>query len=243
MNARACGLLLAGTLAIALVGCESSQDKSARLKRQGAHALALQRGLVITKRNTSVRIVKTGLVTDSNGTAAAITLRSAKPSPLGTTPIAFTILDPKGKSVFRNDAAGLQPSLVSIAAMPPGQDVTWVNDQVTPNGTAAKLRAELGAAISTAPPALPKIDVGQPHLLNDSTSGMEAVGKVTNDSKVTQLKLFVYLAAWRGGKLVAAGRGAINKLAAGAHTDYHIFLIGKPQGAQFSVSAPPTVFR
>jgi hypothetical protein len=242
MTARDSAVLLLGVLAVAIGGCESSQDRSARLKRQGGKAIGEQRGLVIQKRNADVRVVQTGIVTDSNGTAAAVTLRDVKAMPLGTLPIAITVVGPGGKSVFRNNAPGLQPSLVSVAALPAGHSVTWVNDQVIPSGKAINVRTEVGAGGDARAP-LPKIDVGAPHLVNDPTSGLEAVGKITNSSSVTQLKLFVYIAAWRQGRLVSAGRGAISKLAAGAHTNYHVFLIGKPHGAQFSVSAPPTVLR
>jgi hypothetical protein len=234
--------LLLGAVAIALIGCESSQDKSARLKRQGVKAIGEQRGLVITKKSTDVKVVQTGVVTDSNGTAAAVTLRDTKAMPLGTLPIAITVVDPNGKAVFRNNSPGLQESLTSLAALPAKHELTWVNDQVTPNGSAVRVRAEIGAG-STAPGSLPKVEIEQPHLTTDPTSGVEAVGKITNRSSIAQLKLFVYIAAWKNGKLVSAGRGAIQKLNPGAHTDYHVFLIGNPRGAQFTVSAPPTVLR
>jgi hypothetical protein len=172
-----------------------------------------------------------------------VVLKNRKSTPLGVVPISINVLGPGGRYVFQNNAPGLEPSLVSTAALPPSSELAWVDDQVTPNGKATTVRAVAGQGGSGAPPALPKIDVGAPKLINDLTSGLEVTGKITNRSSVTQLKLFVYAVGRQGSKVVAAGRGAIARLVAGAHANYHIFLIGNPQGAQFTVYAPPTVLR
>jgi hypothetical protein len=235
--------LLLAALTLAISGCESSQDRSAQLKKAGQGVIANQRGLVISERNSDVRVVHTGVITDPNGTAAAIVLRNVKPTTLASLPIAITVLGPGGKSVFRNNSPGLQPSLVSVAALPARGEITWVNDQVIPTGKAIAVHAEVGAGGSGAPASLPRIDVGAPRLSNDPSSGLEASGRITNPSSVVQLKLFVYVSAWRAGRLVSAGRGAIARLAAHAHTTYHVFLIGNPQGARLTVVAPPTVLR
>jgi hypothetical protein len=243
MSAHKSTWLLLGALVVAISGCESSQDRSARLQREGERAIADQHGLVIHTPNANVRVLQTGVVTDSNGTAAAVIMRNTKAMSLGTVPIAITVLGPGGKTVFRNNTPGLQPSLVSIAALPPGGEITWVNDQVIPAGPAVKVRADVGAGGTGAPASLPRIEVGAPHLVNDPTSGLEAVGRITNTSSVTQTKLFVYVSGWRGAQLITAGRGAIAKLLPHAHANYHVYLIGNPNGVQLSVSAPPTVLR
>jgi hypothetical protein len=230
-------------LALALCGCESSQDHSAQLQKQGQKAISSQRGLVLGARSRDVRIVRTAVVADANGTAAAVVLRNLRTFPLSVVPIAINVVGPGGKSVFRNDAPGLQTSLVSVSALAPGSQLTWVNDQVTPTDTAMAVHAEVGNARDRAPATLPRVDVGQPHLVNDPVSGLEAVGKVVNRSTVTQIKLFVYVSAWRGDRLVAAGRGAIAKLTPRAHANYHVYLIGNPNSAHFDVAAPPTVLR
>jgi hypothetical protein len=241
MRAYGSTIALLAVLVLALSGCESSQDQSARLQKAGAHAIADQRGLVIRARNADARVVQTGVITDPNGTAAVVVVRNLKAMPLGTLPLAITVTGRGGKSVFRNDAPGLQPSLVSVAAVPPRGEITWVNDQVIPTGKAVTVRAEIGAGGADAPASLPRLEVGAPQVTNDPASGLEANGKITNRSSVTQLKLFVYVSAWRGGHLVSAGRGAIARLAAGARATYHVYLIGNPQGARFTVAAPPTV--
>jgi hypothetical protein len=231
-------------LAAAATGCQSSQELNKTLAKQGSREIAAQHGLVIKGVNHDVRVVHTGVVTDSNGTAAAVVLRNVKSNPLGAIPIAINVEGAGGKSVFRNSAPGLEPSLTSIAALPGHGELTWVNDQVVSNGaTASAVRATLGAGGAGAPATLPQIDISPPHLMNDPYSGLEAVGKITNSSQVTQLKLFIYISAWQGNRLIAAGRGAIQRLLPHAHANYHVFLIGDPHGAPLTIAAPPTVLR
>jgi hypothetical protein len=242
MSRRTIAALGAG-LVLTATGCESSQDRSAQLQKQGAKLIANQHGLVLHGRNAAVRVLQAGVVTDANGTAAAVLLRNIKPTPLGQVPIAIDVLGPGHKTVFANSAPGLESSLVSIAALPAKGDVTWVDDQVIPVGKALSVDARVGAGGEGAPRTLPQINVGQPKLQNDATSGLEAVGKVSNRSAVDQVRLFVYVSAWRGGRLTSAGRGAVQRLPAHGRATYHAFLIGNPQGAQLTATAPPTVLR
>jgi hypothetical protein len=243
MTRRVVAVALCAGLFVTVAGCESSQDRSAQLQKQGAKLIANQHGLVLHGRNDAVRVLQSGVVTDANGTAAAVWLRNTRPAALGQVPIAITVVGPGHKAVFANSAAGLESSLVSVAALPGKSDMLWVDDQVIPTGKALAVHVRVGAGGAGAPTSLPKIDVGQPKLQNDATSGLEAVGKLTNQSSVDQLRLFVYVSAWRGGRLVSAGRGAVQLLKAHAHATYHVYLIGNPQGAQLTATAPPTVLR
>jgi hypothetical protein len=230
-------------LLLTISGCESSQQTSAKLKREGKNAIAGQRGLVIQASNREVKVVQTAVVTDSNGTAAVVVMRNLSPTPLGQLPIAIDVRGRGNKSVFQNNGAGLQTALVAVASLPGRAEIAWVNDQVVPSGQALSVKAEVGAGGAGAPPKLPQIDVGPAHIVSDPISGIEADGSIHNASSVTQLKLFVFCVARRGGRVVAAGRGAIARLAAGGRASYHVFLIGNPQGAQLTVTAPPTVLR
>jgi hypothetical protein len=170
-------------------------------------------------------------------------LRNTKPAALGQVPIAIDVLGPGHKPVFANRAAGLEASLTSVAAIPGKAEVTWVDDQVIPTGKALSVNVRVGAGGEGAPAALPKIVVSQPKLHNDATSGLEAVGKLTNQSSVAQVRLFIYVSAWRAGRLISAGRGAVQLLKPHGHATYHVFLIGNPQGAELTATAPPTVLR
>jgi hypothetical protein len=243
MSASLVVTALVGLVALVGTGCESSQDLSAKLQKEGARVIASQHGLVIRAINPYVRVVQTGVVTDPNGTAVAVIVRNIRPTPLAAVPIAIDVLGSGGKSVFRNNTPGLESSLVAVPELPPGREFAWVDDQVIPTGRALSVQAKIGVAGQGAPATPPRIVVGAPHVTNDPQSGLEAVGTIANRSKITQLKLFVYVVAWRGRKLVSAGRGAIAQLAGGAHTKYHVYLIGNPGGARLTVEAPPTVLR
>jgi hypothetical protein len=243
MSRRAAAVVASAAVVLVAAGCESSQDKSARLAKEGAKAIAGQHGLEIRRRNPFVHIMQTGVVADQNGTAAAVMLKNTSRGPLGTVPIAINVIGAGGKSVFQNNLPGLEPSLVSIAALPPGAELTWVNDQVQAGGKNLTVTATAGASGDVAPIGLPQIIVEPPKLIYDPTSGWELTGRITNKSQIPQLKLFVYAVAWRGKQLVSAGRGAIQRLLPGHHADYHIYPIGNPKAAQFTIVAPPTVLR
>jgi hypothetical protein len=234
---------LGAALVVTLGGCQSSQDQSARLQRQGAHAISSQKGLVVATTNTDVGIMQTGVVSDSNGAAAVIVLRSRKPTAIGSVPIAIDVLGKTGKSVFKNNAPGLEASLTSVPSLAPRGQLSWVDDQITASDKPAGVRARIGAGGSGAPAELPRIEVTQPTLQTDPVSGLEATGKVTNRSSVLQQRLMVYVVGWRGKQIVAAGRGVIDRLTPGGHANYHVFLIGNPNGARLTVAAPPTILR
>ena len=82
-----------------------------------------------------------------------------------------------------------------------------------------------------------------PKFETDPTSGTLAVGKAHNASQIDQRNLTIFAVARRGGRVVAAGRGAIERLKAGDTATYQIFFIGNPKGARVTLAAPPTTFR
>jgi hypothetical protein len=238
--AAAVALLAAGTLVSA---CESTQDKSAKLAKQ-AKKITQAKGLTVTKLNPDVRVVSTAVVHDANGTAAVVQLRNKTSKPLVSLPLAIDVTDAAGKSLFKNNASGLAPSLVQAALIPPRGELSWVDDQVQvtadPHAVKAKVGIPAKPVAGSAEP--PKIVVGPPHFENDDISGLAAVGRVTNKSKIDQRKLTIYAVARKGDKVVAAGRGQVDRLKAGKGAKYQVFFIGNPKGAQLTVSAPPTTF-
>ena len=135
-------------LAPLLAGCESTQAKSARLEREGAQQLAGERGLVVRAQNRDVRAVATSVVQDENGTAVVVVLRNRAARPVGRVPVAIDVRGAGGRSVYRNDAPGLDPSLVEATGVPASGELVWVNDQVTPSR-----RAEARSRRASAPSA------------------------------------------------------------------------------------------
>ncbi len=235
-------LLAAIVLLSLLSGCESSQAKSARLEQHGAKRLADERGLVVRAQSRDVRAVATSVLSDENGSAVVVVLRNRASRPAGRVPIAIDVQSANGKSVYRNDIPGLDPSLVEATGVPASGELVWVNDQVTPSGDPKRVEARIGAERGDAPRALPQIEPTQPRLVLDRVTGVEAIGRVTNRSDVEQRRLVVSCVARMGDRVVAAGRAIVNRLAPGKSAPYHIFFIGDPRGARLTVVAPPTVF-
>ncbi len=237
MRLIAVALGLAGAAAL-LAGCQSTQSKSAKLAKEGG-GVSKEQGLEIDKKSRDVKVTATTLVSDPNGVAAIVQLKNTSKKTLVNVPIAIDVRK-GGKSLFANDAPGLEPSLVSIAALKPGESLTWVNDQVFAAGP--KLDVKVGATDEKPPAKLPEVDVGPPRVGGDPTSGFAIEGKVTNRSKLLQRKLVLYAVARKGGKVVAAGRGQVERLKPGKSAGYQIFFIGNPEGAQVELAAPPTSF-
>ena len=224
---------------VALTGCETTQERSARLAKLARHSIPTQKGLVITQTNRDVAVLSTDLLHDANGSAAVITLLNRSPRALAGVPIAITVRAPTGTALYQNDAPGLQSSLVSVPLLPPHGRATWVDDQVQASATTGTVTARLGPAQST-PAAPPRLAVSGVHLINDPANGIGAAADVVNDSPVTQQNLVVYGLARRGGRLVAAGRAVIPSLAARTSVPVQLFFIGNPSGAQLELTAPPS---
>ena len=66
------------------------------------------------------------------------------------------------------------------------------------------------------------------------------VGTVQNKSKKPITVLPIFAVATSGGKVVAAGRAIVQKIAASKKANYRILLAGDPAGAELSTYAAPT---
>jgi hypothetical protein len=237
---RLVALVALGALVPALSGCENNAERSASLERQAKrHVLTHQSGLQVTRLNPNVKVIATALLHEASGTAAVVTLRNESSRPLRDAPIAITVSGSGGTVLYRNNAAGLDASLVSVPLLLPHREFSWIDDQVQSNGTPTALSARVGEAASPAG-QLPRLEIQGAHTSQEASNGAGAEGTVVNRSRVTQQALVVYAVARRGGRIVAAGRAVLPEAAAGASTPFQVFFIGNPQGATLEVIAPPT---
>ena len=227
--------------AVALAACDSTQEKSEKLQKSGSKAFSAK-GLRITEVSKDVKVRGKALFNDQNGTAVAVRLENTSDKTLHNVPIAVNVTNPKGKSVYKNDFPGLDPALVSISILRPGEKVTWVNDQVLATGKPAKVKVKVGAA-GQASGALPRVDITPPKFQGDPVSGLSVVGKAHNRSDVLQRQLTLYAVALKGDRIVAAGRGGIERLRPGRRAGYQIFFIGNPKDAKVELAAPPTTLQ
>lgn len=237
MSARA---LLVAACALALLGCESTQSKSARLERE-AQTRKQERGLVVQEEARDVEVGDTAVVQDGNGAAAVVEVRNASRRSLVGVPLSVEVLDAASKPVYANDAPGLDASLVSVASLAGGERVAWVNDQVTLSGEGESVVAKVGTGGKPGPARLPRLEVSGLAVETDAAGDVAIAGDVANRSDVEQRKLVVHVVGRRDGEVVAAGRAIVERLAAGRSAHFSAFPIGDPRGAELSAAAPPTV--
>jgi hypothetical protein len=229
-------------VATSLAACQSTKDRSAELEKEGATTLLAEAGVKIKKESTEVKVTSTSLLSDANGSAVVVDLHSSSSKDLVDVPILIEVLDSKGKSVYENDIPGIEPALATVPYIPAGGDVEWVNDQVLASGTPKSVKVKVGASSDTYSGKLPDIEVSSPHIEGDPSSGIEATGTVVNRTGEDQGRLLLYAVGRKGGKVVAAGRGAIEHLKPGTKPlHYDIFFIGDPKGTDLDVTQFPAL--
>ena len=236
-------LALLALAPLALAACESTQDKSARLKREGHGLLARQKGLTVGASNREVRVVDTAVLHDRYGAAAVVELENTSPRDMADVPLAIDVRGPGGRTVYRNDAPGLERGLVATPLLPHGRRVVWVNNQVTPAAAPRTVAVRVGRAraVSARPPRIELSRIRRDH----DTDGAFVTGVVTNHSRVVQRRLTVFCVARRGGRIVAAGRGVVDKVPPAPTRKpvrFTIYFIGNPAGARLGFYAPPVAF-
>ncbi len=225
---------------LALSGCETTAEKSAKLEKAAHHTRLAEKGLTITKPSGEVRVLSATLVHGHEGAAAVIALHNTSAHALRAVPIAITVKDAHGAVLFQNNTAGLEPALTSLGSLPAHGQAIWIDDQILASGTPASVSAIVGEAPSVSG-ALPRIAVQGVHTSEEGgTQG--AAGTVHNGSSVTQQNLVVYVLARRAGQIVAAGRAVLPEVGAGASLPFQAFLQGDPSGARLEANAPATTF-
>lgn len=222
--------------------CQSTQDKSRRLAAQGG-SLAAEKGVSVRRSSSNVKLLSTDVIEDPNGTAAVVRMRNVSKRSLWQLPIAIDVRGPGGKSVFRNDQPGVEPTLAHVPLIRPGETFTWIDDQIAPAGKAKRVTARVGNGATISSAKIPRIVLSGVRLEDDPVSGIAAVGFAANRSKIEQRKLVVFAVARRGGRVVAAGRAQIPKVKPGKRAKFQAFFIGNPRGARLEVSAPPATVR
>lgn len=234
------GAAVALAAGAALAGCESTQQQAARIRKQGRAQLASEKGVVVRTQSRTVKVLRTGVVQDENGIAVAAVLRNTSGVAAVNVPIAIDVEDAKGASIYKNDEPGLDVSLTSIASIPAGGTATWVDDQVSASGRAAKVDVRVGRSTVRGPREVPQVEIGSPQVVDDPVSGLEWHGTAKSASQVDQTRLVISGVVWRGDRLAAAGRSVIPKLTAAKPQKYTILPIGHPKGASPQIAATPT---
>lgn len=228
-----------GITLLAGAGCTSTQEKADRLAAKGRQAFT-ERGVRVSKQNPAIRVLDTAVLSDENGSAAVVVLESRARRAQARLPIAIDVRGGGRKTVFRNDAPGLEPSLTGLTVITAGRRSIWVNDQVTAAGTPRDVVARVGLPRGRAPRKIPVLRVGGVRLAREETTGLYARGAVRNESAVEQRDLVLYGVARRGKRIVAAGRAQVRRVRPRGRESFRMFFIGDPRRAELSISVPPT---
>jgi hypothetical protein len=236
----AIGLALLATGALS--ACQSTQSRSAELEEENATVLLEEEGLSVTKEDPDIEVVSTTVLSEAEGHAVVVELRNRSNEDLVDVPVALDVLDAKGRSVYTNDAPGLEQALVAVPFIPARGEAVWVNDQVLATGKPASAEVKVGVGGTPYDGEQPEIDVSEPQLEGDPTSGVVADGDVVNRTGEDQNRFLIYGVARQAGKVVAAGRAAIEHLKPEAKkVPYNIYFIGDPTGADLSLYEYPTL--
>jgi len=143
---RAAPALALAFASLVLFGGAATAEKSARLERAAKHLSGAQHGLTITRRSRAVKIVATTVIHSAEGAAAIVRVRNVTARALREVPLAITVSDARGQTLFRNDAPGLEGALVSVPSLPAHGEVAWVDDQLPAGGEPVRVSAHAGAA-------------------------------------------------------------------------------------------------
>ena len=233
--------------AIALTGCETSAEKSARLERAALANLPPGHGagtgpLKISRPSAVVKVTSAVLVRDAEGIAAVVTLRNDSAGARQAVPLEINVRDRRGASLYSNTASGLSGSLTTVSYIPAHGTATWVDDQVQLTGTPSAVAAEAGEGKPAGAQA-PQIELRRGEVTEEA-GGSGVRGTAVNHSRIAQRELVIYAVASKGGRVLAAGRAVLTELAAGASAPFSISLIGPASGGSgLSLSAPATTLR
>lgn len=224
-----------------LVGCESTQEKAAKLQAEGSSLAEPEPGLTLERTNRDVKVVETAVLQDQYGTAVVAELRNTTDRTMVGVPVAIDVRGADGASLYVNDAGGIDASLTTAPLLPAGKTVAWVNNQVNAAGKPQAVDVKVGEPQGATAGNAPEIEISGVELREDS-SGPFAHGVIANRSKVVQKRLTVYAVARKHGGIVAAGRAVIDRLdpdPTPKPVRFTVYFIGNPKGAELTVSAPP----
>jgi hypothetical protein len=221
---RGRGAALGALAVLALCGCETTQELSAKIGRRLGHQRAAPGTTSTGARNRAVRVDATALI-PGNPAAVAVRLTNSSATAQTAIPVSLDVLDAKGASVYRNDVKGIEPSLQSLALLPPHASAWFVDDQVLSSGPApSAVRVEVGAA--TAPPRTAAAVTTSRVRASTGFPGPHVNATLRNGSSKALRNVTVYAVTVKGGRPVGAGRALVASLAASGSATVTIPIVG-----------------
>jgi hypothetical protein len=229
-----------GILGASVSACQSTEQESARIGREGQRLLAGPGALKLGALNRGVRVADVTLLSHEGRTAVAARLTNTTTRTLLDLPVLVTVRGGNAKVLYSNDTGGLEASLQRMAVLRSHQSSWWVDDQVLTSHPASRVQVRVGTVShGRSGRAAPLPSIGSPKL--SSQAGLSVLAAtVANPSSSAESKVAVFAVGSRAGKVVAGGRAVIGLLGAHASAAVQIFLVGDPAGARFQLSAVPS---
>jgi hypothetical protein len=225
---------VAALAALALGGCETTQQLSAKLGRDLGHQSAIAGTTKLGRSSHAVRVLRSAVLAGSPG-AVALELTNTSARAQSVIPVLIDVTDAKGASVYRNDTAGIDPSLQQLAALPPHATAWWVDNEVLPQrGVPQAVSAQIGAGGATQGP-VPRIAVSGVSA-SSSFPGPHVDATLRNTSTGAVRTLSVYVVALERGRVVGAGRAAVAAMRAGSSAQVEVPMTGSVTGAHVAVT-------
>jgi hypothetical protein len=228
---------LALLAAIALAGCETTQEKSAQIAKRLGNQRADAQQTKIAAANKSVRILRSAIVHGTGGSAAVLELENTSAAAQRDIPIVITAYDASGKAAYTNNTVGPSSPGGELSLLAGHATAWWVDSNVLSSvGEPVRLVAQIGAGSTGAAP----LPLRSANLAGGSNFvGAYIGGTATNGSGSALSDVTVYAVALAGGRVVAAGQSLIPSLSAHGSTSFQVSVIGSPKGASSAATIAP----
>lgn len=219
--------------------CENTESESAKIDREARIAREHEPGaLKLGAANRSVRATEVTLLRGPGRGAVAVRLISSSARAQADVPVLVEVQGRAGKLLYSNQPGGTDPKLQHVSLIAAHGSIWWVNDQVLLNqpSKAVKVRVGTGSRAHGSE----SVSARSPRL-SGSSGEADVTGDLVNEGSRAQRAVPVYAVALRAGKVVAAGRVLVAKLAGGkgASARFRIPLVGDASNAKIELSALP----
>jgi hypothetical protein len=219
-----------GVLTVTVSACESTEQESAKIAREGVGAAG---PLKLGAANHEVRISDVTLVSGGGRMAIAARVDSSSTRPQANLPVLVKVRGTAGKVLYTNETAGLEASLQHVGLLPAHKSTWWVDDQVLIPQHATGVSVQVGSGSSAQVASGAQLSTASLHTIN--RGGVSVLsGKLAERGAASHSMAVVSAVALKGGRVVAAGRTTVESVGAGS--PFQIFLVGNAAGARIELS-------
>ncbi|MBJ7472336.1 MAG: hypothetical protein JHD16_13600 [Solirubrobacteraceae bacterium] len=231
--------MVAALALLALPGCTTTQERSAKMAENSETAAEAKR-FNVGKTNPDVTAKDVTWIEGEGVGAVVVRVVNSSGSAQASVPIGLDLYTADKTSLYTNRIDGLEPALNMLPLAPPGES-WWVHNQL-PADKPARERVRIGTSKVAPPKDIPRIDASEV-TLGDDGGIPTGRGKITNRSEVEQQRITVFAVALKGDRIVAAGRSVVERLQAASAKKpekFAIYFNGDPRGADIRVFVPPS---